>query len=79
MTNPTSRRDALKCLGVGAGTLFTLSGGVFSAFDIADAQEATGQAGSGTSTQGDADVGHHHRNLVRGRRMRRAGLTVNSF
>jgi 3',5'-cyclic AMP phosphodiesterase CpdA len=42
MTDPTSRRDALKCLGVGAGTLFTLSGGIFSAFDIADAQEAVG-------------------------------------
>jgi len=32
------RRDVLKCLGVGAGTLFTLSGGVFSAFDMAEAQ-----------------------------------------
>src|ERR1041385_3555520 len=36
----TSRRDALKCLGVGAGTLFTLSGGVFSAFDMAEAAPA---------------------------------------
>ncbi len=42
MTEPTSRRDALKCLGVGAGTLFTLQGGVFSAFDLADAQEDMG-------------------------------------
>jgi 3',5'-cyclic AMP phosphodiesterase CpdA len=42
MTEPTNRRDALKCLGVGAGTIFTLSGGVFSAFDIADAAEMTG-------------------------------------
>jgi 3',5'-cyclic AMP phosphodiesterase CpdA len=42
MTDPTSRRDALKCLGVGAGTLFTLSGGVLSAFDIAEAKEAVG-------------------------------------
>jgi len=33
-----SRRDALKCLGVGAGTLFTLQGGVFSAFDMAEAR-----------------------------------------
>src|SRR5262245_31661496 len=39
MTDPASRRDALKCLGVGAGTLFTLSGGVFSAFDMAEARE----------------------------------------
>src|ERR1700744_1021694 len=37
-----SRRDALKCLGVGAGTIFTLSGGVFSAFDMADAAPITG-------------------------------------
>jgi 3',5'-cyclic AMP phosphodiesterase CpdA len=36
----TNRRDALKCLGVGAGTLFTLSGGVFSAFDMAEARIA---------------------------------------
>jgi 3',5'-cyclic AMP phosphodiesterase CpdA len=36
----TNRRDVLNCLGVGAGTLFTLSGGVFSAFDLAEAQPA---------------------------------------
>jgi len=42
MTDPTSRRDALKCLGVGAGTLFTLSGGVLSAFDIAEARSNMG-------------------------------------
>lgn len=35
MNEPTSRRAALKCLGLGAGTLFTLSGGVFSAVDLA--------------------------------------------
>src|SRR3954466_10939893 len=40
----TNRRDALKCLGVGAGTLFTLSGGVFSAFDMA--QAAPGDMGT---------------------------------
>ena len=38
MTDTQSRRDALKCLGVGAGTLFTLSGGIFSAFDMAEAR-----------------------------------------
>jgi 3',5'-cyclic AMP phosphodiesterase CpdA len=38
----TNRRDMLKCLGVGAGTLFTLQGGVFSAFDLAEAQEDMG-------------------------------------
>ncbi|HEX2591744.1 MAG TPA: metallophosphoesterase [Rhizomicrobium sp.] len=32
-----SRRNALKCLGTGAGTLFALSGGVFSAIDLAHA------------------------------------------
>ncbi|HEX4270040.1 MAG TPA: metallophosphoesterase, partial [Rhizomicrobium sp.] len=42
MHDTTNRRDALKCLGVGAGTLFTLQGGVFSAFDLADAQEDMG-------------------------------------
>jgi 3',5'-cyclic AMP phosphodiesterase CpdA len=42
MTEPTNRRDALKCLGMGAGTLFTLSGGVFSAFDMAEAATITG-------------------------------------
>src|ERR1700743_774382 len=42
MNDTTNRRDALKCLGVGAGTLFTLQGGVFSAFDLADAQEELG-------------------------------------
>jgi 3',5'-cyclic AMP phosphodiesterase CpdA len=41
MTDATSRRDALKCLGVGAGTLFAMSGGIVSAFDIADARAAT--------------------------------------
>jgi 3',5'-cyclic AMP phosphodiesterase CpdA len=42
MTDLASRRAALKCLGVGAGTLFTLSGGIFSAFDIAQAQPDIG-------------------------------------
>ena len=35
--NDHSRRDALKCLGLGAGTLFTLSSGVFGAVDLAEA------------------------------------------
>jgi 3',5'-cyclic AMP phosphodiesterase CpdA len=38
MTDRTNRRETLKCLGVGAGTLFTLQGGVFGAFDLAEAQ-----------------------------------------
>ncbi len=33
-----TRRGALKCLGMGAGTLFTLSGGVFNATDMAEAR-----------------------------------------
>jgi 3',5'-cyclic AMP phosphodiesterase CpdA len=37
MPEQTSRRAALKCLGVGAGTLFTLSGGVFGATSLAEA------------------------------------------
>lgn len=37
MMEDTSRRGALKCLGVGAGTLFTLSSGIFTAVDLAQA------------------------------------------
>ena len=37
MIDDTSRRDALKCLGLGAGTLFALSGGVFGVVDLAEA------------------------------------------
>jgi 3',5'-cyclic AMP phosphodiesterase CpdA len=39
MDHDTTRRGALKCLGVGTGTLFALSGGVLSAFDLAQAAE----------------------------------------
>ncbi len=38
MTEPFSRRDTLKCLGLSAGTLFTLSGGILTAMDPAEAQ-----------------------------------------
>jgi 3',5'-cyclic AMP phosphodiesterase CpdA len=44
MDHHPTRRGALKCLGVGAGTLFALSGGVLSGFDLAEAAEA-GAAG----------------------------------
>ncbi len=37
MIDQTSRRGALKCLGAGAGTLFTLSSGVFDVIDLAEA------------------------------------------
>ena len=37
MDKASSRRDALKCLGIGAGTLFTLSSGVLGSIDLAEA------------------------------------------
>jgi len=37
MATETTRRDALRCMGIGAGTLFTLSSGVFGAIDLAEA------------------------------------------
>ena len=38
MTEPFSRRETLKCLGLSAGTLFTLSGGILTTMDPAEAQ-----------------------------------------
>jgi 3',5'-cyclic AMP phosphodiesterase CpdA len=38
MTESFSRRETLKCLGLSAGTLFTLSGGILTAIDPATAQ-----------------------------------------
>ena len=40
MTHETNRRDALKCLGLGAGTVFALNGGVFSALSLDQAAAA---------------------------------------
>lgn len=40
MSDQTSRRDALRCMGMGAGTLFTLGSGIFSAIDLTDARAA---------------------------------------
>jgi 3',5'-cyclic AMP phosphodiesterase CpdA len=37
MADPTTRRGALKCLGMGAGTMFTLSAGIFTMTDLGDA------------------------------------------
>ncbi|MDB5449369.1 MAG: metallophosphoesterase [Phenylobacterium sp.] len=45
--DPT-RRGALQCLGLGAGTLFALSGGVLSGFDLAQAAEPGAAAKVGT-------------------------------
>ena len=39
MDHDPTRRQALRCMGVGAGTLFALSGGVLSGFDLAAATE----------------------------------------
>ena len=41
MDGQISRRSTLKCLGVGAGTLFTLNSGIFEAVSLADAPHAT--------------------------------------
>jgi len=38
MTESFSRRETLKCLGLSAGTLFTISGGILTAIDPAQAQ-----------------------------------------
>ena len=39
MDHDPSRRQALKCMGMGAGTLFAISGGVLTGFDLAAAAE----------------------------------------
>ena len=39
MDHDPSRRQALKCMGMGAGTIFALSGGVLTGFDLAAAAE----------------------------------------
>jgi 3',5'-cyclic AMP phosphodiesterase CpdA len=57
--DPT-RRGALQCLGVGAGTLFALSGGVLSGFDLARAAEpgAAGKIGTPLFVQiSDSHIG----------------------
>jgi hypothetical protein len=48
MEHDTTRRGALKCLGVGTGTLFALSGGVLSGFDLAQAAQPGAVAMAGT-------------------------------
>ncbi len=47
MDHDQTRRGALKCLGLGAGTLFALSGGVLSSLDLAEAAapDAAGKIG----------------------------------
>ncbi|MBV8682413.1 MAG: metallophosphoesterase [Caulobacteraceae bacterium] len=48
MDHETTRRGALKCLGVGTGTVFVLSGGVLNAFGLAQAAEPETAAAMGT-------------------------------
>ena len=48
MDHQPTRRDALKCLGVGTGTVFALSGGVVTGFDLARAAEPGAAARMGT-------------------------------
>ncbi|HEY2177151.1 MAG TPA: metallophosphoesterase [Caulobacteraceae bacterium] len=48
MAHHTTRRGALACLGVGTGTLFALSGGVLTGFDLAQAAELGATAIPGT-------------------------------
>jgi len=44
MTNTDlSRRGALRCMGIGAGTLFSLSGGILTASSITSAMAADGK------------------------------------
>ena len=40
MDHNTTRRQALRCMGIGAGTLFTLSGGILTATGLAEAATA---------------------------------------
>ena len=41
MDQKATRRDALKCMGLSAGTLFTLSGGILTASSLAEAAETS--------------------------------------
>ena len=44
MDHQTTRRGALKCLGLGAGTLFSLAGGVLIPHSLAEAAEPGAKA-----------------------------------
>ena len=48
MTDETTRRGVLRCLGIGTGTLFALSGGVLTGYDLADAAEPGSASRMGT-------------------------------
>jgi 3',5'-cyclic AMP phosphodiesterase CpdA len=59
MDSQPTRRHALACMGMGAGTLFALSGGVLSGFALTEAAEAkTGVAGTPLFVQiSDSHIG----------------------
>ena len=60
MAHDPTRRAALKCMGMGAGTLFALSGGVLSGFNLAEAAEpgAAGKIGTPLFVQiSDSHIG----------------------
>jgi hypothetical protein len=60
MDHDPTRRGALQCLGIGAGTLFGLSAGVLSGFDLAEAAEpgAAGMIGTPLFVQiSDSHIG----------------------
>ena len=60
MDRQPTRRHALACMGMGAGTLFALSGGVLSSFSLADpaAAKAAGAAGTPLFVQiSDSHIG----------------------
>ncbi len=58
MDHDTTRRGALKCLGLGTGTLFALSGGVLSGFDMAQAAESGSAIGAPLFVQlSDSHIG----------------------
>jgi 3',5'-cyclic AMP phosphodiesterase CpdA len=48
MGHDPTRREALRCMGIGTGTLFALSGGVLSGFDLAQAAEPGAGRPAGT-------------------------------
>jgi len=48
MDNTTTRRGALRCMGIGAGTLFTLSGGILTASSLIASNSAEAATASGT-------------------------------
>lgn len=58
MDHDTTRRGALKCLGVGTGTLFALSGGVLTGFDLAQAAQPGAKIGAPLFVQlSDSHIG----------------------